>query len=433
MLRRPAAQPRPRTPRRRLRRVAGAAAAIAVLLPLGTGGSGVVHAAPGPIVNIWVPYWATAAGATRFNAHNAVMNEVSPFFLSAVSDGTIVRVDSGSVMATTIKAARDAKLKVIPTVTDGAGKGGMAAIMHDPARRATHIDNLVSIVRNGIDGAGFDGIDLDYEVFAFTDGQSTWASTMPDWVQFVKELSGQLKLWGKVLTVTIPPVWNATAPATGNTTKDYWVYAQDQILPYIDRLRLMVYDWSPGTPSATAPISWVQQVVTYSNSVAKATGQPTSKLELGVPAYGRHWRRSVGGLPCPDTTSLSTSSVTTLNAPGLVPAGIGMQRRDGEVTFSWNETSTGLHTFSTVTVAPPVLPTTPPSSIAPADGMATAVRLGPPPAVVTCTVTHTVFFPDAQSVADAAQIAVDNGWGGIIIWAGGYETDDVYDAVGAIS
>ncbi|MEO5900502.1 MAG: glycosyl hydrolase family 18 protein [Ilumatobacteraceae bacterium] len=439
MLCRPAAQPRPSTPRRRIRRAAGAAlAGVALTLVGGAGvvGSGAVaHAAAGPIVNIWVPYWATTAGATRFMPHGPVMNEVSPFFLSAVADGTIVRVDSGSVMAATIKAARDDGLKVIPTITDGAGKGGMAAILADPTRRANHIANVVSIALNGIGGSGgFDGIDLDYEAFAFTDGASTWAATMPNWVQFVKELSGALHVQGKVLTVTIPPVWNATARATGNTTKDYWVYAQDQILASVDRLRLMVYDWSPGTPSATAPINWVQQVVTYSNAVADATGQPRSKFELGVPAYGRHWRRSVNGMPCPDSTRVSTLSVTTINAPGIAPDGVTPQRDDttGEMTFSWNETSTGLHTFSTATIAPPVLPASPPPVIVEADGNAPAVRLGPPPATVTCTVKHTVFYPDAASIAQKAQVAVASGWAGVIIWAAGYESDDVYDALGAI-
>ena len=276
--------------------------------------------------------------------------------------------------------------------------------------------------------SGYDGIDLDYEQFAFTDGRASWSSTMPQWVRFVAELSGALHANGKQLIVTIPPVWDAAAPVTGNTTTNYWVYAQDQILPYVDRLRLMVYDWSPGTPSATAPLNlYVQPSVAYSNKVADATGQPRSKLELGVPAYGRHWRQSADGSPCPDG-SLGTSSVTQQAAPGIAPG--ATRRRDaatGELTFSWSETVTGVRRSSTVVIPPWVPPATTAGSVAPASADAPAVRMGLPPTIVTCTVRHTVWYPDAVSVAGKSAVALNNGWGGIVIWAGGYETADTYD------
>ena len=35
----------------------------------------------------------------------------------------------------------------------------------------------------------FDGIDIDYEQFAFADGRDTWAATRPNWVAFVEELA----------------------------------------------------------------------------------------------------------------------------------------------------------------------------------------------------------------------------------------------------
>ncbi len=440
MLRRPAAQPRPHS-RRRSRRVGAVALvlATAAVTPLAGGGAHSVHAARAPFVSVWVPYWDAAAGAKSYGSDldAQLYGEVSPFFFTALADARVVQVGGAleaSRLASSVATARRQGLKVIPTVTDGAGKGGMAAILADPVARPAHIANLVALAVGGGSG-GFDGIDLDYEGFAFTDGSATWATTMPLWIEFVNELGAALHAQGKLLTVTIPPVWNATAPATGNTTKDYWLYAQDQILPFVDRLRLMVYDWSPGTPSATAPISWVQQVVAYSNSVADATNQSRSKFELGVPAYGRHWRRSVGGLPCPDGTNLTTNSVTTAAAPGAAAAAGAAPRRDasGEVTYGRSETFTGLHTFTTVPLPPLVIPTQVAPAISDADGGAAAVRLGPPPVVVTCTVQETVFYPDGQSIKQAAQVALDNQWGGIIIWAGGYESEDVYDALRTIN
>jgi spore germination protein YaaH len=409
----------------RLRRLLGAALAIGMVATCPSHPT--VHAARPAFVSIWEPYWASTSGATRFASRPGLIDEVSPFFLSAVADGTVVDVGGGASMTQAIAAARSSGLRVIPTVTDGAGKGGMAAILGDPARRAGHIANLVNLVV----GNGYDGVDLDYEQFAFTDGSATWATTMPVWVQFVAELSGALHAQGRSLVVTIPPVWQATTPGNAEH-KNYWVYAQDQILPYVDKLRLMVYDWSPGTPSPNAPLDrYVNPVVNYSSMVADATGQPRAKLTLGVPAYGRHWRQSSDGRPCPDG-AVGTSSVTQVAAANID----GTWSRDGasgELTMTWNETVTGIHTWSPVVVPPFVPPPGPPiPGVTPAVAGAPAIRIGPPPTVVTCTVRHTIWYPDEWSVGSKAQVALNAGWGGIVIWAGSYETTSTYDVLATL-
>src|SRR3954469_8597653 len=158
----------------RLRRTLGAAMAIRVVAAgAGRASAPVVRRAPGPLERVWEPHWAASAGATTFAAHTDVVGGISPFFLSAAADGTVITVSNASSMTDAIRAARRNGLKVIPTVTDGAGKGGMAAILADPGQRADHVTNLVDTVLAG----NYDGIDLDYEVFAFTDVRSTWATT----------------------------------------------------------------------------------------------------------------------------------------------------------------------------------------------------------------------------------------------------------------
>jgi hypothetical protein len=62
----------------------------------------------------------------------------------------------------------------------------------------------------------------------------------------------------------------------------------------------------------------------------------------------------------------------------------------------------------------------------------TAVRLGPPPTWVTCTVRHTVWYPDEWSVGTKAAVALANGWGGVVIWAGGYEVPGTYDVLAGL-
>ena len=74
-------------------------------------------------------------------------------------------------------------ITVLPAIADGSGKGRMASTLADPALRAQHVADIVALVVAN----GYDGIDLDYEVFAFSDGSSSWGATQPNWTAFVTE------------------------------------------------------------------------------------------------------------------------------------------------------------------------------------------------------------------------------------------------------
>jgi spore germination protein YaaH len=279
---------------------------------------------------------------------------------------------------------------------------------------------------------GYDGIDLDYEVFAFTDGRASWPTTQPNWVAFIAELGASLHANGKLLSVTVPPVWNGGA-------NGYTVYAQADIAPHADRIRLMVYDWSVSTAGPIAPMFWVDSVMAYSNSVV-----PASKLQLGVPAYGRHWsvQKNANEL-CPDG-AVARDSITMEEAPRLAASkGLTPTRKFstgqvpaaqvwGEMTFSWEQTVTGPRTAP----APPVY-TPPVDRVGTVNGtgdpgLAPAIRLTPPSNFVTCTITHIVYYPDAWAVRERAQRATAAGWKGIYLWALGYETADVWPIIADI-
>lgn len=368
---------------------------------------------PNRFVSGWIPYWGgTNDKATIANADVASLySEVSLLWYGTSANGTLPLLGNASTLTSAVATARAAGLPVIPTIFDSSPAGVMRGIIADPYARANHEQRIVDLVVS----KGYDGIDLDYEVFAFGDGRSRWASITPNWVAFVRELSGLLHARGKVLSVTVPPVWD-------NGSSGYTVYAQDQIAPFVDRLRLMVYDWSIASPGPVSPITWVRSVVAYSSKVV-----PVSKLQLGLPAYGRHWATQKNAVEvCPDG-ALYHDSVLTREGAALASANKAVATRDtsGELTFSWETRATGIRSV------PATKPTTTPTGtpipvvVAPADttGLATAVRLGVP---ADCTVKHIVYYPDEWTVKQAAKVALDRGWSGIIIWAMGYETSQVY-------
>lgn len=274
-----------------LRTAVGGTLAIA-LVGLGLGASMPASADPGlpRIATGWLPYWFTTPkapqGVANAVANADVLTEVSPFWYSATKGGPAgVTVgfnpgfkDAAANAAWAMAQLRAAGLSVIPAIADGSGKGTMAAVLANPATRSAHVADIVNLVVSN----GYDGIDLDYEQFAFADGRSTWAATQPNWTAFVTELGAALKAQGKLLTVTIPGPCSTTNVCGG--TNGYWVYDMAGIAPAADRIRIMTYDFHYNAPGAIAPISWVTTTAQYAASIV-----PPGKVVIGIPAYARSW------------------------------------------------------------------------------------------------------------------------------------------------
>ena len=160
----------------------------------------------------WMPWWQSTADRAEELATIAaaapLLNEVSPFWYAA-HGANIDLLGNGTTLDNTVASLRACGLKVMPSIVDGNGKGVMAGILADPAQRTNHVQQITNLAV----GKGYDGIDLDYEVFAFTDGRASWPTTQPNWVAFVAELGASLHANGKLLSVTVPPVWTTASPS----------------------------------------------------------------------------------------------------------------------------------------------------------------------------------------------------------------------------
>lgn len=139
-----------------------------------------------------------------------LIKEVNPFWFSLKS-ATSIRNEYASgnpswPMATTTCLMKRAGLSIVPTITDGTAKLVLSGLLANPRTRTQVVESIATLVNAN----NFDGIDLDFEGFAFVDGNKTWAKTAPFWVAFVKELSAQLRSNGKVLSVTTPVLFDPT-------------------------------------------------------------------------------------------------------------------------------------------------------------------------------------------------------------------------------
>jgi len=331
-----------------------------------------------------------------------LMKEVMPFWYSLKSP-TVIRDDYATgnpswPIADTVCLMRRAGLQVIPTMTDGTDKLVLSGYLANPDTRVTLIKTIVDLVTKN----NFDGIDLDYEGFAFVDGNSTWSTTAPRWVAFIKELSVALHANNKLLSVSTPYLYNPK-----EAQKGYFVYAWADIASSIDRLRIMTYDFSVAKPGPMGPLSWTEKTIQYALSVMSA-----SKVYMGLPGYGRDWITSVKG-KCPTSappgliggakaaTFKMNYAVAKAAIDGAIPT---FNEQYSEATYSYVQNYNGLTD----------------------SGASTA-----------CTVNRTVWYQNARSYAERMALVAKYRLGGAAIWTLGMEeiaaTNEIRNAALAIA
>ena len=344
---------------------------------------------PRKIYSGWLPYYAlkTSLPATLNNVD--LMREVMPFWYTLKYNGTKASItdlytpaNPSVPISQTLATLKSAGLLIIPTITDGTDKLVLANLINTEAGRAMAVDAIVSLVTQN----NFDGIDLDFENFAFVDGNTSWDSTKPNWILFVKLLSSKLHEIGKLLSITSP---YALDPTSGK--KGYYVYAWAEIAPVIDRLRIMTYDYSVVNPGPIGPIAWTENTVKYATSI-----MPASKVFVGLAGYGRDWVVKVDGV-CPSdvaktiTPSAKAATFIMSNAATLAAgygATITYNEAFQEATFTYQKTYNG----NTAT------------------GLAT-----------TCTATRTAWYQDARAYQARAQLVAKYRLGGLVAWTIGFE------------
>jgi spore germination protein YaaH len=346
---------------------------------------------PRKILSGWIPYYSIKTSLPAAINNADLIKEVMPFWYTLKFNGktqsTVVTdlyspANPSVPMAQTVGALRNAGLALIPTITDGTEKDVLAGLLAKPAART----QIVQAITNMVISNNFDGVDLDFEGFAFVDSNKTWPKTAPLWTALVKELSLALHAQKKILSVSTPYVLDPKGAQKG-----YYVYAWAAIAPYIDRLRIMTYDYSVAKVGPIGPISWTERTVQYAVTV-----MPASKVYVGIPGYGRDWVTAVSGV-CPANvasvikggakaaTFVMRDAQNLAASYGVTPT---FDEKFGEMTFSYQKVYNG---------------TT-------AGGLATS-----------CTASRTAWYQDAKSYALRAELVNKYRLGGLAAWTIGME------------
>ncbi len=283
----------------RRRHVAALALATAVALVTGMTGSVAVAAEKSRAVSGWFGYWTSPQDMIEIaQGSNGVLGEVNIFWWSYHgSDNPVctTTLSCPSPSATPwasqalLKSARGLQaqgIEVYATHTDldGARAGSLSGYLAKKANRRAIADKLTDwAVKSGVDG-----VDLDWENFAFNDGSSSWATTRPRLTNAVKILGKRLHAQGLKLSVTVPggykPFLSDGSPNPGG---GYTVYDWAALAPHVDRLRLMTYDYSWDRPGPIGPHGWTRDVAR--SAVAQVGQENAAKIYIGLHQYGKAW------------------------------------------------------------------------------------------------------------------------------------------------
>jgi len=362
---------------------------------------GNTNTTPRKILTGWIPYYGMSTSLPTAIANADLINEVMPFWYTLKLNSKTktpyvldLYTPGNPSVADDIPLTkmRNAGFKIIPTITDGTDKLVLAKLLAKSSDRANVIKSIMDLVVS----KNFDGIDLDFEGFAFVDGTASWPTTKPNWVLLVKELSAALHTQGKILSITAPVHFALTEKQKG-----YTVYAWAEIAQSIDRLRIMTYDYSTGKPGPIGPISWVERTIKYAVSV-----MPATKVYIGLAGYGRDWVTKVDGI-CPANVSkvvstnakaatfIMRNAATLASTYGVTPT---YNEQYQEATFTYQKVYNGSNS----------------------SGQATS-----------CTATRTAWYQNPASYLARAQLVAKYRLGGLAEWTIGMEEQSATDGIRA--
>jgi spore germination protein YaaH len=344
---------------------------------------------PRKIYSGWIPYYSVKTSLPAALNNIDLIREVMPFWYTLKYNNSKVSImdlyspaNPSVPIAQPLATMKSAGMMIIPTITDGTEKLVLANLLSTESGRTSAVTAITDLVLQN----NFDGIDLDFENFAFVDGNTTWDKTKPSWIAFVRQLSSSLHSKGKLLSITTPYLLD---PASGK--KGYYVYAWAEIANDIDRLRIMTYDYSVANPGPIGPITWTENTLKYAISI-----MPASKVFVGLAGYGRDWVTKVDGI-CPadvvKTVSTSAKAATfIMNNAANLAAGYGANiiynEPYQEATFTYQKTYNGNT----------------------AGGLATS-----------CVATRVAWYQDARAYQVRAQLVSKYRLGGIVAWTIGFE------------
>lgn len=230
--------------------------------------------------SIWLPYWDMDDAVRTVSRNRDLFHTASMFWFDASCERITWHPGAGN--RDVMRRLRGAGIDVMATVTGtGLGPGEAIDCFANPKRRSRHINRLIGLLKS----RSYTGLDLDYEDLALTGRPRQADRVRRAYTAFVRELCPRVQRLGKDCVITVMSR-TADQPRMVQGRLLTSVFDYTAISRAASRMRVMTYDQHTRRdgPGPVAGLPWVKKVIAYIKAHTDA-----SKVELGVPLYGRNW------------------------------------------------------------------------------------------------------------------------------------------------
>ncbi len=231
------------------------------------------------IVFGFMPDWEYSGGADA-DMHYDLLTHVAPFAFVTTSSGVISNPNMWP-WTDVINHAHSHGTKVIMAVTNFGGSESAPSVAHNLLTNSNAKNVLFNNIKKIITTYQLDGVNIDFEAMNSADRGNLLNQFMGDLTNFI-----HTNLPGKEVSFDGPAVnWSG--------------WNMDGLARSVDYIFIMGYDysgkWSTNT-GAVAPLTGSGHCIQYdlTHTYGVPLSKYPSKLILGVPYYGKHWKTSSG-------------------------------------------------------------------------------------------------------------------------------------------
>ncbi|HYH05353.1 MAG TPA: glycosyl hydrolase family 18 protein, partial [Bacillota bacterium] len=244
-------------------------------------------------------------------------NEINPVWY----DVTYTNWDTNTYDPEVVSQAKGYGVKVVPTLGNvwRTDNGNGATIVNDlignESARIKHVQDIVKLVND----KGYDGIDINYENV----GTTAINNANKEFTNFISLLGQELAKVNKSLSVCVyTPVvqWQK------------W----PELLPYVNSLKVMVYDCdltANPVPASICQLAALRRTLEYARGLGEVA---KGKIIIGLPFYGRNWAKKKGDTTYSKSALLYCGVQTLMQNNSISPTQI-MRSADGEPYFTYTK------------------------------------------------------------------------------------------------
>ncbi|HOV79726.1 MAG TPA: glycosyl hydrolase family 18 protein [Bacillota bacterium] len=218
--------------------------------------------------NNWY-YVSEAAAVDGLRVHGGAIDSLIPFWFGVTEKGALVDQSDRE----TLEVIRKFGIPVLAIVHNYASRR-YGPLIHRLLASAGLRQALVENIANTLSGYGFQGVNIDFEFVPPED--------RPFMTAFMSELYQALKLYGLLVTISVPPELrdDPAHPFSG-------AFSYSDLARHSDQVYVLAYDEHVAEPGPIASTGFVRDVLDYAITVI-----PREKIRLGMAVYGRDWSAS---------------------------------------------------------------------------------------------------------------------------------------------